>query len=93
MDPDWFWIFESQLIPGHEGIDTIAAAGKNVKGFSEGDRCVADPGVTVRHFPGLTESHLQYATLVQTMLLLSTWTVPSLRELQWPRSHDGWRLR
>jgi D-arabinitol dehydrogenase (NADP+) len=48
MDPDWFWIFESQLIPGHEGIDTIAAAGKNVKGFSEGDRCVADPGVTCK---------------------------------------------
>lgn len=39
-----------QLIPGHEVIGTIAAVGQNVKGFRQGDRCVADPGVTVRHF-------------------------------------------
>ena len=52
--------FRLQLIPGHEVIGTIAAVGKNVKGFSEGDRCVADPGVTVGHFPRLTrDSHFK----------------------------------
>ncbi|KAG6379664.1 chaperonin 10-like protein [Boletus reticuloceps] len=34
------------LIPGHEVIGTIAAVGKNVVGFSEGERCAADPSVT-----------------------------------------------
>lgn len=33
-----------QLIPGHEVVGTIEAVGKNVKGFREGDRCVADLG-------------------------------------------------
>lgn len=36
-----------QLIPGHEAIGTIVEMGKNVKGFSVGDRCVADVGITV----------------------------------------------
>ncbi|KAF8842003.1 GroES-like protein [Paxillus ammoniavirescens] len=40
------FIAKFPLIPGHEVIGTIAAIGKNVGGFSEGDRCVADPGVT-----------------------------------------------
>ncbi|PPQ87695.1 hypothetical protein CVT25_011462 [Psilocybe cyanescens] len=35
-----------QLIPGHEAIGTIVEMGKNVKGFSMGDRCVADVGIT-----------------------------------------------
>ncbi|EIM82471.1 NADP+-dependent D-mannitol dehydrogenase [Stereum hirsutum FP-91666 SS1] len=33
------------LIPGHEVVGKIEAIGKNVKGLSVGDRCVADPGV------------------------------------------------
>lgn len=36
-----------QLIPGHEVVGTIAGLGKDVKDFAVGDRCVADPGVTV----------------------------------------------
>ena len=39
-----------QLIPGHEAIGTIVEMGKNVKGFSVGDRCVADVGITVSCF-------------------------------------------
>ena len=39
-----------QLIPGHEAIGTIVEMGKNVKGFSIGDRCVADVGITVSFF-------------------------------------------
>ncbi|KAF8970231.1 chaperonin 10-like protein [Flammula alnicola] len=34
------------LIPGHESIGTIVEMGKDVKGFSMGDRCVADVGIT-----------------------------------------------
>jgi threonine dehydrogenase-like Zn-dependent dehydrogenase len=37
----------AQLIPGHEAIGSIVKMGKNVKGFSIGDRCVADVGITV----------------------------------------------
>ncbi|KAF8122692.1 chaperonin 10-like protein [Boletus edulis] len=40
------FIAKFPLIPGHEVIGTIAAVGKNVVGFSEGDRCAADPSVT-----------------------------------------------
>lgn len=40
-----------QLIPGHEVIGKIATVGKDVRGFRVGDRCVADPGLTVRHLP------------------------------------------
>jgi len=40
------FIAKFPLIPGHEVVGTIAAVGKKVKGFVEGDRCVADPGVT-----------------------------------------------
>ena len=36
-----------QLIPGHEAIGSIVEMGKDVKGFSIGDRCVADVGITV----------------------------------------------
>lgn len=32
---------------GHEVVGAISAIGKDVKGFEIGDRCVADPGVTV----------------------------------------------
>jgi NADPH:quinone reductase-like Zn-dependent oxidoreductase len=39
--------FRAQLIPGHEAIGSIVKMGKNVKGFSIGDRCVADVGITV----------------------------------------------
>jgi len=34
------------LIPGHEAIGAVVEMGKNVKGFSIGDRCVADVGIT-----------------------------------------------
>nr|BAI63817.1 NADP+-dependent D-mannitol dehydrogenase [Xylobolus frustulatus] len=34
------------LIPGHEAIGKIVEMGKDVKGFSKGDRCVADVGIT-----------------------------------------------
>lgn len=40
------FISKFPLIPGHEAIGTIVAMGKNVKGFSIGDRCVADVGIT-----------------------------------------------
>ena len=36
-----------QLIPGHEVVGVIADIGKDVTDFAKGDRCVADPGVTV----------------------------------------------
>lgn len=36
-----------QLIPGHEVVGVVETWGKNVTGFARGDRCVADPGVTV----------------------------------------------
>ncbi|CAA7268376.1 unnamed protein product [Cyclocybe aegerita] len=35
-----------ELIPGHEAIGVIVEMGENVKGFSLGDRCVADVGIT-----------------------------------------------
>ena len=38
-----------QLIPGHEVIGELIELGKDVKGFSIGDRLVADVGITVRH--------------------------------------------
>jgi threonine dehydrogenase-like Zn-dependent dehydrogenase len=38
------------LIPGHEAIGKIVEMGKNVKGFSIGDRCVADVGISVRYY-------------------------------------------
>lgn len=44
-------MYETQkLIPGHEVVGTIAQLGKDVDAaeFSEGDRCVVDPGITVR---------------------------------------------
>jgi len=34
------------LVPGHEVVGTISKLGKDVKGFQEGDRVVADPGIT-----------------------------------------------
>ncbi|KAJ7048497.1 chaperonin 10-like protein [Mycena amicta] len=34
------------LIPGHEIVGSISKVGKSVTGFSVGDRCVADPGIT-----------------------------------------------
>ncbi|KAF9226326.1 GroES-like protein [Gyrodon lividus] len=40
------FIAKFPLVPGHEVVGTIATVGKNVEGFNEGDRCVADPGVT-----------------------------------------------
>ncbi|KAF9523261.1 NADP+-dependent D-mannitol dehydrogenase [Crepidotus variabilis] len=40
------FISKFPLIPGHEAIGTVVEMGKNVKGFSMGDRCVADVGIT-----------------------------------------------
>ncbi|KAJ7857296.1 chaperonin 10-like protein [Mycena olivaceomarginata] len=40
------FIAKFPLIPGHEIVGTISKIGKSVTGFSIGDRCVADPGVT-----------------------------------------------
>ncbi|KAK7046631.1 zinc-binding dehydrogenase [Favolaschia claudopus] len=40
------FIAKFPLIPGHELVGTISKLGKSVTGFSIGDRCVADPGVT-----------------------------------------------
>lgn len=51
-----------QLIPGHEVVGIIAAVGKGVKGFLEGDHCVADPGITVRHVPGLLHVRQFFST-------------------------------
>jgi hypothetical protein len=34
--------FYPQLVPGHEIVGTIHSVGKDVKGFSTGDRVVAD---------------------------------------------------
>nr|GAT48495.1 predicted protein [Mycena chlorophos] len=34
------------LIPGHESVGTVVEVGKDVKGFTSGDRCVADVGIT-----------------------------------------------
>ena len=59
----------SQLIPGHEVIGTIVEMGKNVKGFSTGDRCVADVGITVRR--GSTVYSIVHKILVRQLLLLS----------------------
>ncbi|KAJ7637108.1 chaperonin 10-like protein [Roridomyces roridus] len=43
---DGEFISKFPLIPGHEAIGKIVEMGKNVKGFSMGDRCVADVGIT-----------------------------------------------
>lgn len=43
---DGEFISKFPLIPGHEVVGVITQLGKNVEGFSEGDRCVADPGIT-----------------------------------------------
>ncbi|KAI0694962.1 NADP+-dependent D-mannitol dehydrogenase [Cytidiella melzeri] len=40
------FIAEFPLIPGHEVVGVITDLGKSVRGFSKGDRCVADPGIT-----------------------------------------------
>ncbi|KAF8899755.1 chaperonin 10-like protein [Gymnopilus junonius] len=40
------FIAKFPLIPGHEAVGTVVEMGKNVKGFSLGDRCVADVGIT-----------------------------------------------
>ncbi|KAG8864016.1 N-terminal acetyltransferase A complex catalytic subunit ard1 [Tulasnella sp. 330] len=34
------------LVPGHEVVGTISKLGNDVQGFKEGDRVVADPGIT-----------------------------------------------
>lgn len=44
----------SKLVPGHEIVGVIFALGKNVQGFQEGDRCVADNSASVR---SLQNSH------------------------------------
>jgi D-arabinitol dehydrogenase (NADP+) len=43
---DGEFISKFPLIPGHEAIGVIVEMGKNVTGFSHGDRCVADVGIT-----------------------------------------------
>lgn len=40
------FIAKFPLIPGHEAIGTVVKMGKDVVGFSEGDRVVADVGIT-----------------------------------------------
>ncbi|KII91229.1 hypothetical protein PLICRDRAFT_37962 [Plicaturopsis crispa FD-325 SS-3] len=40
------FIAKFPLVPGHEVVGTVAKVGSNVQAFHEGDRCVADPGVT-----------------------------------------------
>jgi threonine dehydrogenase-like Zn-dependent dehydrogenase len=63
-------IFRAQLIPGHEVIGTVAKVGSNVTGFAEGDRCVADPGVTVNpNLQYIGRAQLDIFT-VREMLLL-----------------------
>ncbi|KAF7323900.1 GroES-like protein [Mycena kentingensis (nom. inval.)] len=43
---DGEFISKFPLIPGHETVSTVVEMGKDVKGFSVGDRCVADVGIT-----------------------------------------------
>ncbi|KAL0958145.1 hypothetical protein HGRIS_000312 [Hohenbuehelia grisea] len=43
---DGEFITKFPLIPGHEVVGIIHGLGKDVQGFSKGDRCVADPGIT-----------------------------------------------
>lgn len=38
------FISKFPLIPGHEAVGKVVAMGKNVTGFSKGDRVVADVG-------------------------------------------------
>ncbi|KAF8870167.1 chaperonin 10-like protein [Mucidula mucida] len=40
------FISKFPLTPGHEVVGKVAKFGKSVKGFTEGDRCVVDPGTT-----------------------------------------------
>lgn len=40
------FISKFPLIPGHEAIGNVVDMGSNVTGFSKGDRCVADVGIT-----------------------------------------------
>ncbi|GBE87449.1 D-arabinitol dehydrogenase 1 [Sparassis crispa] len=48
------FITKFPLIPGHEVVGIIVDFGGNVKGFTKGDRCVADPGVTASPHPYVT---------------------------------------
>lgn len=43
------FISKFPLIPGHESIGVVVKVGQNVKDFKEGDRCVADVGITCGH--------------------------------------------
>ncbi|OBZ77195.1 D-arabinitol dehydrogenase 1 [Grifola frondosa] len=43
------FIAQFPLIPGHEVVGIVSDLGKGVTGFTRGDRCVADPGVTCGH--------------------------------------------
>jgi hypothetical protein len=63
-------IVASQLIPGHEAIGSIVEMGKNVKGFSIGDRCVADVGITVRRVR--THASASILTLIFSAMTAST---------------------
>jgi len=42
-------------------VGELIEMGKNVKGFSIGDRCVSDVGITVRHHP----AHIPYASYMR----------------------------
>ncbi|KAF8345380.1 chaperonin 10-like protein [Amanita rubescens] len=55
------FISKFPLIPGHEVVGELIEMGKNVKGFSIGDRCVSDVGITVRHHP----VHILYASYMR----------------------------
>jgi len=37
-----------QIVPGHEVVGKVAQIGKDVIGFSEGERVVIDPTIAVR---------------------------------------------
>lgn len=43
---DGEFIAQFPLIPGHEAVGKVVELGKNVKGFSVGDRCAADVGIS-----------------------------------------------
>ncbi|KAK2461014.1 hypothetical protein APHAL10511_006955 [Amanita phalloides] len=63
--------FPMQLIPGHEVIGELVEMGKDVQGFSIGDRCVADVGITVRHQFGTHLQRLTYAAQHISVTLVS----------------------
>jgi threonine dehydrogenase-like Zn-dependent dehydrogenase len=56
-------------VPGHEVVGTVAKVGRNVTEFVEGDRCVADPGVTVIPFSSALRAQLNVSIVREVFLL------------------------